>query len=133
MNTLTHGFSIGIERIGSHFFLTLKAKGKLTHADYLKITPFIDAALAMIDDPVVDVLVDGTELSGWEPRAAWDDLKLGLKHGSEFHKIAIYGNKSWQELAAKVAPWFISGEAQYFEDLQEARQWLANETQGTSS
>lgn len=31
---LTHGLSIGIERTGSEFFLTLKAVGTLTHKDY---------------------------------------------------------------------------------------------------
>ncbi|WP_339868113.1 DUF2892 domain-containing protein [Pseudohongiella nitratireducens] len=34
-----HGISIGIERTGQHFFLCLKAQGKLTHEDYQTITP----------------------------------------------------------------------------------------------
>ncbi len=33
MNIVRHGLSIGIERVGSEFFLSLKAVGKLTHAD----------------------------------------------------------------------------------------------------
>ncbi len=39
MNTARHGLSIGIERFGSDFFLSLKAVGKLTHEDYKRITP----------------------------------------------------------------------------------------------
>lgn len=30
-----HGLSIGIERVESEFFLSLKAIGKLTHADHV--------------------------------------------------------------------------------------------------
>jgi hypothetical protein len=29
--------------------------------------------------------------------------KVPLKHGSEFKKVAIYGNKNWQEIVAKMA------------------------------
>jgi len=124
MNMTRHGLSIGIERVGNDFFLSLKAIGTLTHKDYEKINPMIDSALASISDPKVKVFIDGSELEGWELRAAWDDFKLGLKHGSEFDKIAIFGNKQWQEYAAKIGSWFISGEVKYFEDSDEALTWL---------
>ncbi len=124
MNVRKHGLSIGIQRTENNFFLTLKAVGKLTHADYETITPMIDSALGVVEDPKVRVLIDGTELDGWELRAAWDDFKLGLKHGNEFEKVAIIGNKNWQELGAKIASWFISGEAKYFEDEAAALSWL---------
>jgi hypothetical protein len=119
-----HGLFIGIERVNDQFFLSLKAVGKLTHEDYLQITPMIDSALAEVKDPKVNVFFDGTELEGWELRAAWDDLKLGLKHGSEFNKIAIYGNKTWLEYSAKIAAWFTSGQVRYFTDSKSALAWL---------
>jgi len=124
MSVVKHGLSIGIERAGSDFFLSLKAVGKLTHEDYETITPMLDSALSAVKDPKVRVFIDGTEMEGWELRAAWDDFKLGLKHGNEFERIAICGNKNWQEMAAKVGSWFISGEAKYFEDEAEALSWL---------
>ena len=102
MTIKRHGLSIGIARVGSEFFLSLTAVGKLTHADYETISPMLDAALDGVKEPKVKVLVDGTEMEGWELRAAWDDFKLGLKHGNEFEKIAIFGNKNWQEIAARV-------------------------------
>lgn len=119
-----HGLSIGIERVDNDFFLSLKAVGKLTHEDYLHITPMIDAALKEVPHPKVKVLVDAYELEGWEVRAAWDDFKLGLKHGHEFDRIAIYGDKRWQEMMAKVGTWFISGEIKYFDDFGLALEWL---------
>ena len=124
MSIKRHGLSIGIERSGSVFFLSLKAIGKLTHEDYETITPMIDSALNAVKEPQVKALIDGTELEGWELRAAWDDFRIGLKHGNEFVKIAIYGNKHWQEIAAKVGAWFISGEVKYFENEEEALAWL---------
>ena len=119
-----HGLSIGIERTGDNFFLSIKAQGKLTHRDYEKMTPMIDSALAEVKHPKVKMFVDGTGLEGWEARAVWDDFKIGLKHGNEFEKIAIYGNKKWQEVTAKIGRWFLSGEVKYFEDENEAITWL---------
>ena len=124
MSVKRHGLSIGIERTDDDFFLSLKAIGKLTHDDYEIITPMIESALEGVDHPKIKAIFDGTELEGWELRAAWDDFKIGLKHGSEFEKIAIYGNKRWQEISAKVGSWFMSGEVKYFENRDDALEWL---------
>ncbi len=124
MKIIRHGLSIGIERVNNEFFLSLKASGKLTHEDYEKINPMIDSALEGVKDPNIKVFIDGSEFEGWELRAAWDDFKLGLKHDNNFDKIAIFGNKKWQEYTAKVGSWFISGEVKYFEDADEALTWL---------
>lgn len=124
MNSKRHGLSIGMERADKNFFLFIKAQGKLTHKDYEIITPFIESMLMQVKTPTVNVLFDGTELAGWELRAAWDDLKLGLKHGNSFNKVALYGNKKWQEFSVKVADWFISGDIKYFENENDAITWL---------
>ncbi len=124
MTVKKHGISIGIERIDNTFFLSLKATGKLTHEDYDVITPMIDSALEGVNNPKINALFDVTELEGWEPRAAWDDFRLGLKHGGEFEKIAIIGNKKWQEYAAKIGTWFILGEVKNFENESAGLDWL---------
>ena len=66
----THGgfaaVSRGVERTGYGFFLSLKAQGKLSHKDYERITPMIDSAWTEVKKPKVKVLIDGTELEGWE-------------------------------------------------------------------
>ena len=128
MSTIRHGLSIGIERVNNSFFLSLKACGKLTHDDYNKINPMVDAALEGIKDPKIKAYIDGSQLEGWEARAAWDDFKFGLKHGRQFEKIAIFGNKKWQEYTAKIGSWFVSGEVKYFEDEDEALNWLQEDS-----
>lgn len=124
MSIKHHGLSIGINCIELQNFISIKAVGTLTHADYEMITPFIEAALATINTPKVKVLFDATDLKGWELRAAWDDFKLGMQHGHEFSRIAVYGDKSWLEAAAKIGNWFTSGEMAYFDDYEDAIDWL---------
>jgi hypothetical protein len=124
MKIVRHGLSIGFEHSGHGIYMTLKVSGKLRHEDYEIMVPMLESAIAGIESPEINALIDATELQGWEVRAAWDDLKLGLKHGREFKKIAILGNKDWQKYASMVGSWFISGEAKYFEDSAEALEWL---------
>ncbi len=124
MNTKRHGLSVGIERINNHFLLTLSVKGKLEHEDYQVMVPMLESAIEGVKDPIIYALIDCTELEGWELRAMWDDLKFGLKHRSDFSKIALIGNKSWQSWATKVGGWFISGETKFFDNEHDALAWL---------
>ncbi|NAW84942.1 STAS/SEC14 domain-containing protein [Photobacterium halotolerans] len=120
----THGLLFEVDRDGDNFFMELKAIGKLTHQDYERITPLIDDALDGVANPKVNVYFDGSEFEGWELQAAWDDLKLGLKHGKKFHRIAIYGNQRWMDIVAKIGSWFISGEVKCFDTPFDALAWL---------
>lgn len=124
MELTRHGLNIGLERSGEQFYLSLKVSGKLSHEDYQSMTPMLEAALAEITSPKVNAFIDAVDLEGWEPRAVWDDFKLALKHGNEFEKIAIYGYKKWQSVAARLSSWFISGEVKFFDDPKQALQWL---------
>lgn len=119
-----HGVHVEIEQNENQIFMEMKAIGTLTHEDYEKITPLLETALEGTTDPVVNVFFDGTEFEGWDLHAAWDDLKLGLRHGRKFNKIAFYGNERWQSIMSKVGSWFFSGEVRYFEDSIEAINWL---------
>ena len=122
-----HGISIGMFRAGDEYFMSMKVVGTLTHADYEKINPILDAATVGMREPKIKILVDLSEFDGWEARAAWDDFSLGLKHGNHFEKLAIYGHKNWQDIAAKIGSWFIGGEMKAFKDRAEALEWLKSD------
>ncbi len=124
MSLQRHGLSIGMERVGNNFYLIMKAVGKLTHEDYSTFIPMLENALAGISDPHINAFFDATEFEGWELRAAWDDFKIGLKHGGAFDKLAIVGENKWKEKMATIASWFMSGEVEYFEDADAAIAWL---------
>ncbi|MCS6233957.1 STAS/SEC14 domain-containing protein [Shewanella baltica] len=125
MALLKHGISIGIERYGDDdFFVAFKAIGTLTHHDYEMMVPVLESALAGVKDPDIFALVDVTELDGLELQAAWDDLKLGVKHIRHFEKIAIVGKTTLQEVLAKLANGFTPAEVRFFVDNGDAVAWL---------
>ena len=126
MGLIKHGLSVGMERVGTVCYLSIRATGLLTHEDYLVITPMIESAIAGVSGPKVRVLFDATEFKGWELRAAWDDFKLALQHGNEFAKVALLGPPHWQQWAAKIGNWFIAGELQCFDDYEAALAWIGD-------
>ena len=121
---IENGLTIGISRVDTQYFLVLKAVGKLTHNDYKIIAPMLESAINCLEQPKINLLIDASEFEGWELKTAWGDFKLGLKHGDEFYKIAIVGNKKWQKYAAKIGSWFVAGEIQQFDDLSSAIEWV---------
>lgn len=121
---LKHGIYIGIERYGDDFFVTAKVVGKLTHQDYEMMVPVLESALEGVQDPDIYILVDVTEFDGWDLQAAWDDLKLGVKHVRHFEKVAIVGKTTLQDVIARLANWFTPAEVRFFVDKGDAVAWL---------
>ena len=126
-----HGLHIGIERTKARFYISMVIVGQLDHHDYEVITPMFDDALKGLDERIVDVFIDASELEGFSARALWDDFKLGIAHSHQFRRIAFYGRHDWQDYAARIANWFTSGEVKYFADADAARAWL-NESESES-
>ncbi|CAH7056771.1 STAS/SEC14 domain-containing protein [Vibrio chagasii] len=126
MSIERHGISVGIERVSGETIIVFKAKGKLTHDDYQAMIPILKTTIKEIDSSALKMLVDISTLTGWELRAAWDDFKLGLELNSKIDKIAICGDKSWQELASKVGSWFVSEDIKSFEEHDPAIEWLVD-------
>ncbi len=126
MSIKEHGLTFGITRYDGDFYMNIRIKGKLTHEDYQLMVPMLEQAIKDVKNPHIKVLVDMRKFKGWELRAAWDDMKLGIKHNQEFSKIALLGNKNWEKLAAKVTNWFSCGEVEYFENKAKALSWLQN-------
>ena len=58
----------------------------------------------------------------------WDDAKFGIKHSSDFKKIAISRGPNWVRWGSKIAGNLIKCSIKTFkaEEKQDALNWLAN-------
>jgi len=105
----------------------VRLSGKLTHDDYQKtLIPMFDQAIEKSGK--IRVLLDLAEdFRGWELHAAWDDFVFGLKHFNDFEKIALVGDKDWEEWMAKLAKPFTKADVKFFKrpETEEAWKWLA--------
>jgi len=106
------------------YIFAFKATGKLTDADYRQFLPQIEKMVR--EQGRISLLVELNEFEGWDSKAAWDDLKFGLRHGSDFERIAIIGDKSWQHWMIKLSGLFMTSELRFFprEEREQAWDWL---------
>ena len=101
-----------------------KASGKLTDADYQQFVPRLEEMIHEYGK--ISVLLELEDFHGWEPKAAWDDFKLGLAHPQDFERIAIVGDKSWEHWIALLAKPFTHARVRFFaqSDRNAAWDWL---------
>jgi hypothetical protein len=126
MQIRTHGIRIELTRVDGKVFIEFVLLGKLPHEDYETFVPLIENAIRSLPPKRLDILVDMRRFEGWTPKAAWDDFKFGLEMRDDIDKMAVVGDKTWEALFTKMAGWMISGEAKFFESVEEARSWLTN-------
>lgn len=119
-----HAIAITINQSGNNIIMTMKIVGKLKHSDYELLVPTLQHAIAGVQEPKIKALVDILDFEGYELRALWDDFKFGLQFNKEFSKIAVVGNKKWEEIGINMANWFMHADTKYFEIKEDALSWL---------
>jgi hypothetical protein len=108
----------------SEKILGFKVSGKLTDEDYKAFVPQIEKIIQEFGR--ISLLLELDDFHGWDLGAAWDDFKFGMKHIKDFKRVAIVGDKKWEEWMAKLAKPFMRAEVKYFDgsQLQDAWGWL---------
>ena len=99
--------------------------GKLVAADYEHFVPEFERLVAI--QGKLRVLFDMEDFHGWTAGAVWQDTKFALHHFSDIERLAIAGEKKWQEGMAAFCKPFTKATIKYFDhaDLEEAKKWLA--------
>lgn len=119
-----HGMSIALKKSGENGYVEVKMYGQLSHEDYQKGIPMIEAAMQNIPKGDVCMLADIKEVDGWDMRAMLDDFQFGMKYKNSFQKLAVVGNRTWMEYSTDIASKFSEGEMKYFENSDDAVAWL---------
>ena len=116
---------IKFEDLGSGV-VKITAPGKLQAADFLDISPKVDAAIK--EHAAIRLLIDASHLEGW------DDLKSLEQHASfvknhqeKVEKIAVLTAHEWQHWLVGAVRVFLHPEVRVFNPDQEADalRWLA--------
>jgi hypothetical protein len=102
----------------------VKASGKLAQPDY----DTFDAQFSKVSqkNKPVRVLVELDGFEGWDAAGLWQELKFDVRHNDDMGRVAVVGDKSWEEWGTKISKPFFSADMKYFDKAQEseAREWL---------
>ena len=104
--------------------LEFKISGKLHDEDYKSFVPAVDEAIKR--DGKVRLVARFEDFHGWDLPALWDDVKFAANHYSAIDRIALVGDKKWEEWMAKVCKPFTKATVQYFDaqHADDARAWV---------
>jgi len=104
--------------------LGFKLSGKLHDADYKTFVPAVDAAIAK--QGKVRLLAQFHDFQGWDARALWDDIKFSTTHCTKIDRIALVGEKKWEQWMATVCKPFTMATIKYFDasNISDAQKWL---------
>ncbi|MDK2596138.1 STAS/SEC14 domain-containing protein [Pseudoalteromonas obscura] len=119
-----HGISVGTERRDFGLLLSFKAVGRLTHKDYVVVLPIVDQVVSQYRNGEIYVLIDITELTGWEVGEAVTDIRLAFQYSDQFKKTAVIGCTKWQRITSIVGGWILGGTTRYFSEVHAAQKWL---------
>ena len=103
----------------------VQLSGKLTKEDYERFVPDFEKLIEQHGK--IRVLFEMTDFHGWNAAALWEDVKVGFQHATDIERIAMVGDKAWEEGMAFFCKPFTSAEVRYFghHEVERARQWVS--------
>ena len=113
---------------GSHEkVIGFKLSGKLHDDDYKTFVPRVDQAIA--EEGRIRLLGQFHDFEGWDAHALWDDIKFGTTHCTKIERIALVGEKKWEEWMATVCKPFTMAKIKYFDvsEIDAAWKWLSED------
>jgi len=104
--------------------------GRLHDEDYKIFVPQLESV--MEQEGKTRLLAHFHDFHGWDLHAAWDDMKFGVKHYDDLERIALVGDRKWEEWMAKICKPFTRASVRYFDssEIEKAWEWLREEHKG---
>jgi hypothetical protein len=114
-----------IEIAATDDYLEVHVSGKLTKEAYQKLKPIVDQQIE--DHGELRILFIMRDFHGWTAGALWEDTKFDLKHWKDIDRLAMVGDKKWEQGMATFCKPFTAAKIKYFDSsqLEAARAWLA--------
>ncbi len=105
--------------------VAITASDRLTEADYERFVPEFER-IAAAHGPV-HLLIELRDFHGWDAAGLWQELRFDMSHQHDMDRVAIIGDKAWQDWGTRLSKPFFKAEVRYFDPGQEteARIWLA--------
>ena len=104
--------------------IAIRLTGSLVKQDYDQLLPILESKIKQFGK--IDLYWEMDGVDSWQPGGLWQDIKFDVQHVNSFNKVAIVGDKKWEEWIAKIIKPFTTAEIGYFETTQkaEAMAWV---------
>ena len=117
--------SVQVIPVPSGHYIEVELSGKLTKDDYDIFVPAVEADIK--EQGKVRLMVVMRDFHGWTMEAMWEDTKFDWKHFRDIEKLALVGDKKWEQGMATFCKPFTGATVKYFDvsELDAARSWIS--------
>jgi hypothetical protein len=118
------GAALRLETRAGHKILFVDVRGKLSQEDYEHFVPEVEQQIR--EQGKVRLLFAMRDFHGWEAGALWEDIKFDFKHHADIERLAIVGEKKWEQWMASFCKPFTGAEIRYFDhyEMKAAEEWI---------
>jgi hypothetical protein len=116
--------SVELKEVDGGKVLELHLTGKLAREDYETFVPVVERLVEQHGK--IRLLVEMHDFHGWTAGALWEDTKFAVQYFSDIERLAVVGEKQWQEGLSLFSKPFTAAVVRYFDHSKadEARAWL---------
>lgn len=100
--------------------------GEFTLADYREFEEHVLHKLKF--DGKVNLLFDFRDMINYTLDVAWEEIKFSREHARDFGKVAVVTDNQWMAWSAWISNLFVDTDIRVFQDYDEARQWVTEES-----
>ena len=113
--------------------LVTQATGMVSKADYKSFIAEFERLLKK--QGKLRILVDITDFHGLTSDGVLEDIKLYVKHKGDIERIAVIGDKRWEQVLTNLGKPFMPAQMQYFDlaDANKAKKWLSEDASNDDS
>ncbi|MGB7843739.1 MAG: STAS/SEC14 domain-containing protein [Salinimicrobium sp.] len=101
------------------------AKKELHDEDYGRLVPLLKEKVKKFG--MIRWYFEMQNFEGWSLSAMWQDLKFDVKYAENIEKVAMVGDKTWEEKITRLMKPFTSAEIKFFnlEEKEQAKAWIS--------
>jgi hypothetical protein len=100
------------------------SSGTLEKKDYDTLLPLVEQKIKEFGK--IRLYFEMSNFTGWKPDAFLRDLNFDIKHVKDFDKIAMVGDKKWQEMITGLMKPFTPAAIRFFPltEKERAKEWV---------
>jgi len=105
--------------------LIVHVSGTLVKTDYKQLAHEFEELVRQHGK--LRVLISLADFHGLDAGALWEEIKFDIKHFADYERLAVLGDKKWQQAMTIFFKPFTTAKIRYFDlaDISEARKWLS--------
>jgi hypothetical protein len=110
--------------MGEDGILRVTVTGTVSQSDIEQFAEQFEKAAS--DQEKVRMLIELKDFEGWDFKGLWADLRFDVSHQDQMERIAILGDKRWEDWGTALSDPFFKAELKFFEtdERAAAEAWL---------